>query len=181
MIARRIQEELFAQLAEFPVVTALGPRQAGKTTLVRGVLPEYAYVSLEDPENRAIAEEDPRAFLKRFSGKTILDEIQRVPHLLSYIQGIVHEENEVGRFVLTASHQLELREAVGQSLAGRTGILHFLPFSIGELEAAGIRFDSFEAYLLQGFCRVSMIRINARALRMRVTIRPMSRGTLGSW
>ncbi len=151
MIARRIEKELFAQLAEFPVVTVLGPRQAGKTTLVRGVLPEYAYVSLEDPENRAIAQEDPRAFLKRFSGQTILDEIQRVPHLLSYIQGIVDEENEVGRFVLTGSHQFELREAVGQSLAGRTGILHLLPFSIGELAAAEIRFDSFEAYLFQGF------------------------------
>lgn len=151
MIQRHIKAEFLAQLNEFPIVTVLGPRQAGKTTLVRNSLPDYAYASLEDPEKRSIAEEDPKAFLKSYPGKTIFDEIQRAPHLLSYIQGIVDEEQTNGRYVLTGSHQLELRSAVTQSLAGRTGILHLLPLSIGELKEAGIKFDTFEEYLFHGF------------------------------
>ena len=151
MIKREITKELLTQLQEYPIVTVLGPRQAGKTTLVRNVLPEYDYVSLEDPENRALATEDPKAFLKRYPGKTIFDEIQRTPNLLSYLQGIVDNENVNGRFVLTGSHQLELRAAVSQSLAGRTGILHLLPLSIAELKGANIEFDDFESYAVHGF------------------------------
>ncbi len=151
MIYRTITKELLTQLSEYPVVTVIGPRQAGKTTLVRNVLPDYSYVSLEDPENRQLANDDPKAFLKRFSGKTIFDEVQRTPHLLSYLQGIVDEEGTNGRFVLTGSHQLELRAAITQSLAGRTGILHLLPLSIGELHDAKISFDDFESYIVQGF------------------------------
>lgn len=112
MIPRILEKELLTQLREYPVVTVLGPRQAGKTTLVRTALPEHAYVSLEDPENRLIASEDPRAFLKAYPGDTIFDEIQRVPQLLSYLQGIVDAEKRNGRFVLTGSHQLELRAAI---------------------------------------------------------------------
>lgn len=151
MIPRRIEVELREQLKEFPVVTILGPRQAGKTTLARAALPDFAYASLEDPENRAVAEEDPKGFLQRYRGKTIFDEIQRAPHLLSYLQGIVDEERVNGRFVLTGSHQLELRQGVAQSLAGRTGMLHLLPLSIGELSDAGFRFESFESYVIHGF------------------------------
>ena len=151
MIYRTITKELLTQLSEYPVVTVIGPRQAGKTTLVRNVLPDYSYVSLEDPENRQLANDDPKAFLKRFSGKTIFDEVQRTPHLLSYLQGIVDEEGTNGRFVLTGSHQLELRAAITQSLAGRTGILHLLPLSIGELHDAKISFDDFESYIVHGF------------------------------
>ena len=151
MIYRTITKELLTQLREYPVVTVIGPRQAGKTTLVRNVLPDYSYVSLEDPDNRQLANDDPKAFLKRFSGKTIFDEVQRTPHLLSYLQGIVDEEGTNGRFVLTGSHQLELRAAITQSLAGRTGILHLLPLSIGELHDAKISFDDFESYIVQGF------------------------------
>ncbi|QFY90692.1 ATP-binding protein [Magnetovirga frankeli] len=151
MIPRTLQSELLAQLHEYPVVTLLGPRQAGKTTLVRMALPEYDYVSLEDPENRLIAVEDPKAFLNQYKGNTIFDEVQRAPQLLSYLQGIVDEEQRNGRFVLTGSHQLELRAAISQSLAGRTGILHLLPFSIAELASANIHFDDFEDYVFQGF------------------------------
>jgi len=151
MIYRTITKELLTQLREYPVVTVIGPRQAGKTTLVRNVLPDYSYVSLEDPENRQLANDDPKAFLKRYSGKTIFDEVQRTPHLLSYLQGIVDEEGTNGRFVLTGSHQLELSAAITQSLAGRTGILHLLPLSIGELHDAKITFDDFESYIVQGF------------------------------
>lgn len=163
MIPRSLQPELLTQLQEYPIVTVLGPRQAGKTTLVRMALPGYDYVSLEVPENRQIAAEDPKAFLKAYPGNTILDEIQRVPHLLSYLQGVVDAENRNGRFVLTGSHQLELRAAISQSLAGRTGILHLLPLSIAELAEAGIRFEDFEAYVFNGF----MPRIYAQQQRPR--------------
>ncbi|RTZ66842.1 MAG: AAA family ATPase [Aquificaceae bacterium] len=150
MIPRHIKPELLTLLNEYPIVTILGPRQAGKTTLAQS-LSDYAYVSLEDPENRQFAIDDPKAFLKHYSGKTIFDEIQRTPHLLSYIQGIVDKHKQNGRYILTGSHQLQLKEAITQSLAGRTGILHLLPLSISELDAVNISFDTFEAYIFHGF------------------------------
>ncbi len=151
MIPRAIKSELLTQLTEYPVVTVLGPRQAGKTTLVRESLPDYHYVSLENPETRQIATEDPKAFLKQNPGKVIFDEIQRTPHLLSYLQGMVDQKGNNGQFVLTGSHQLELRAAISQSLAGRTGLLHLLPLSIAELESQGIVFEHFADYLFHGF------------------------------
>lgn len=151
MIPRTLTSELLAQLGEYPIVTLLGPRQAGKTTLVRAALPDYDYVTLEDPDTRLIALEDPKALLQRHPGNTIFDEIQRAPELLSYLQGIVDADPRNGRYVLTGSHQLELRAAITQSLAGRTGLLHLLPLSISELEAAGMRFDRFEEYIHRGF------------------------------
>lgn len=151
MIYRDISKELLQQLKEYPVVTLLGPRQAGKTTLARGLLKNYAYVNLETPDVMAFAQEDPRGFLAQYADETIFDEIQRAPHLISYLQSIVDESGKTGQFVLTGSHQLELRAAITQSLAGRTGILNLLPFSIAELEAASIAFDKFEEYVFTGF------------------------------
>ena len=151
MIEREIKGEFLKQLGEFPIVTVLGPRQAGKTTLVKAVLPKYGYVNLEDPQVRAVAEEDPQAFLKQLGFKVIFDEIQRAPHLLSYIQVLVDKHDEPGQFVLTGSHQPQLKEAITQTLAGRTGILQLLPLTIGELNTAGIQFNDFEAYVLSGF------------------------------
>lgn len=151
MIPRLLQSELLTQLTEYPVVTVIGPRQAGKTTLVKAALPDYTYVSLENPETRQLAIEDPKAFLQRYPGKVIFDEIQRTPDLLSYLQEIVDQRGQNGQFVLTGSHQLQLREAITQSLAGRTGVLHLLPLSMAELDAADIRFSGPEAYIFQGF------------------------------
>lgn len=151
MIPRTLQHELLVQLQEYPIVTFLGPRQSGKTTLVRAALPDYAFVSLEDPENRLIANEAPRTFVRTYPGNTIFDEIQGIPLLLRYLQGIVDAENRISRFVLTGSHQLELRTAITQSLAGCTGILHLLPLSIAELADAGIHYESFEEYIFHGF------------------------------
>ena len=151
VIQRNIESELRQLLGEYPVVTVLGPRQAGKTTLVRYVLDDYEYCNLESPETRQFAVDDPKAFLSRFRGNVILDEIQRVPELLSYIQVIVDTEQRNGQFVLTGSHQLALREAITQSLAGRTSVLSLLPLSIGELSSAGVTFSSFEEYIYQGF------------------------------
>lgn len=151
MIPRHLIAELLVQLEEYPIVTVIGPRQAGKTTLVRAALPDYDYVSLENPESRQIATDDPKAFLKQHPKQVIFDEIPRAPHLLSYLQGIVDEDKRNGLFVLTGSHQLQLRAAITQSLAGRTGLLHLLPLSIAELEAAGIHFTQFEDYIHHGF------------------------------
>lgn len=151
MIPRRLQPELQTQLSEYPIVTILGPRQSGKTTLVKAVLPDYQYVNLENPETRQFATDDPKAFLRQYSDRTIFDEIQRAPHLLSYLQEIVDQNKVNGQFVLTGSHQLLLREAVTQSLAGRTGILHLLPLSIAELHQAKIDFDTPSEYIFQGF------------------------------
>lgn len=151
MIRRDIEPEFRRLLGEYPIVTLLGPRQAGKTTLARQVLPDYAYVNLELPEIRQFAQQDPKAFLAQFPGRVILDEIQRVPELLSYLQVAVDAERQLGRFVLTGSHQLALREAIAQSLAGRTALLHLLPFSIAELRQNNLGLATFADYIYQGF------------------------------
>src|SRR5688572_5430703 len=151
MIRRHIESEFFQLLGEYPIVTLLGPRQAGKTTFARQALPGYAYVNLEQPEIREFVQEDPKAFLAQFSDKVIFDEIQRVPELLSYLQVAVDSRRDNGCYVLTGSHQLALREAITQSLAGRTAILHLLPFSIAELIEHQLGFNRPEEYIYQGF------------------------------
>lgn len=151
LIKRAIEKELDQLLKEYPVVTVLGPRQSGKTTLTKMALKGYAYANLEDPATREIAHEDPVAFLSRYKGRVIFDEVQRVPKLLSHIQVAVDNAQENGQFVLTASHQLSLREAISQSLAGRTAILYLLPFSIDELKSTEIEFVRFEDYCFTGF------------------------------
>lgn len=151
MITRRILSELKLLLREYPIVTILGPRQSGKTTLVRDILTGYQYSNLEDPEIRQFATDDPKAYLAQFTSKTIIDEIQRVPELLSYLQVLVDKEKVNGRFILTGSHQLKLQESITQSLAGRTAILTLLPLSISELQNAGFNSDSFEEYCYKGF------------------------------
>jgi hypothetical protein len=117
----------------YPVVTLTGPRQSGKTVLVRSVFPRHRYVSLERPDLRAHALEDPRGFLESVGPDVILDEVQRVPDLLSYIQVEVDADPRRGRFILTGSQNLLLMERVTQSLAGRTAVLRLLPLSITEL------------------------------------------------
>ncbi|MBT3316937.1 ATP-binding protein [bacterium] len=144
MITRDITTELLQCATEYPVVTILGPRQSGKTTLAKMAFSERRYFSLEDPDIRAIAEEDPRGFLDNAGSNCILDEVQRVPHLLSYIQGIVDQENIKGQFILTGSHQPRLHEAISQSLAGRTAMLSLWPFSFSELRNYKDSWSPFE-------------------------------------
>ena len=108
MIDREIIKELIDVSNEYPVVTVLGPRQSGKTTLVKMAFPEHAYYSLEDPNVLLLIKDDPRGFLNNLTGKTIIDEVQNYSELLSYIQGIVDENNTYGQFILTGSHQLEV-------------------------------------------------------------------------
>lgn len=133
IIKRHLERRLVQAVKDFPVVTITGPRQSGKTTLGRMALRRHEYVSLEDPDERRLALEDPRGFLARFSGKVIIDEAQRAPDLFSYIQGIVDTTGRQGQFVLTGSQNFLLLRQISQSLAGRCAILHLLPFSRSEL------------------------------------------------
>ena len=133
VVERTIKVKLMQLLKAFPVVTVTGCRQCGKSTLLRHLLPGYIYISLEDLDVRQMAEEDPRHFISVYSKNVIIDEIQRVPNLLSYIQTHVDSINETGMYVLTGSHNLLLMESITQSLAGRTGLLTLAPFSVEEL------------------------------------------------
>ena len=150
MIRRDITTELVEAASEYPVVTIFGPRQSGKTTLVRMTFPDRTYYSLEDPDIRFAAETDPRGFLNRLPEGGILDEIQRVPQLLAYIQGIVDKEERPGHFILTGSHQPSLQEELNQSLAGRTAVLTLLPFSLNELRNYQRKYRPFEL-IIKGF------------------------------
>jgi len=150
MIRRDITPELLECADEYPVVTILGPRQSGKTTLARMTFPDRPYVSMEDPDMRAVAGADPRGFLSRTEKGVILDEVQRLPILLSYIQTMVDESREPGRFILTGSHQPQLHEAISQSLAGRTAVLTLWPFSLPELRHYQSTWETFEL-IVRGF------------------------------
>jgi predicted AAA+ superfamily ATPase len=133
-VHRHLSRELELSAGEYPVVTVIGPRQSGKTTLVRDFFSAHRYANLENPEIRQLAAADPKTFLKTFPPPVIIDEVQNVPELLSWIQVAVDEVPDMkGGFILTGSHQLRLREAVTQSLAGRTALLTLLPFSLAEL------------------------------------------------
>ncbi len=139
------------RLAGFPILTITGPRQSGKTTLSRLLAPDVPYFSLEDPDTRAFATEDPRAFLRQASDGAIFDEVQRVPGLFSYLQGMVDGDRRMGRFILTGSSQFELMESITQSLAGRASMMTLLPFSLGELQAVGRGPSSVDDLLHAGF------------------------------
>lgn len=134
MIARTLEGRLRAAAGPFPVLFLTGPRQSGKTTLARTAFPDYRYVSLEDPERRAEALEDPRGLLARTADApgVILDEAQRAPDLFSYIQGVV-DERRGGPFVLTGSQNFLLSERITQTLAGRTAVFELLPLSVAEI------------------------------------------------
>jgi predicted AAA+ superfamily ATPase len=150
MIPREAARTLRRLSTQYPVVTVTGPRQSGKTTLCRSEFPELDYVNLERPDVRERAGADPVGFLNRLDGSVILDEIQRLPDLLSYLQVAVDEDDTPGQFVLTGSHQFSLSEAISQSLAGRTGLVRLLPFTVSEAEAAdpGMTIDDM---LFRGF------------------------------
>ena len=137
MIKREITPCLVKLFEQYPFVTVTGPRQSGKTTLCRAAFPHLKYVNLEAPNQREFAESDPRGFLSQLGGGAILDEIQRVPELLSYLQVVADEEGRNSLFVLTGSEQFRLSDAISQSLAGRTALLRLLPFSLAERRRTG--------------------------------------------
>ncbi|MDO8774251.1 MAG: ATP-binding protein [Burkholderiaceae bacterium] len=134
MISRNIAPLLLELASQYPVITLTGPRQSGKTTLVKALFPGKPYVTLEDPDIRRYATEDPRGFLNNYAQGAILDEVQRVPELPSYLQGMVDANAQAGRFILTGSQQFELMTQVTQSLAGRSAVLRLLPFTLAEVQ-----------------------------------------------
>ncbi|MCH8510471.1 MAG: ATP-binding protein [Kiritimatiellae bacterium] len=129
----------------------MGPRQSGKTTIVRQCFPGHAYRSLEDPDVRARAKDDPRGFLDEAKEGVILDEVQRVPELLSYVQGRIDEDRRSGRFILTGSHQPQVHQAISQSLAGRTAVLELYPFTLSEARAYEPEETRPWPWILRGF------------------------------
>lgn len=153
MIERNIAPVLLQLATQYPVITLTGPRQSGKTTLTRRLFSDKPYVTLEDPDTRRFATEDPRGFLMQFAQGAILDEIQRAPELTSYLQGMVDADPKPGRFVLTGSHQFELMSQVSQSLAGRTAVLRLLPFTLAEVHRlrGGMASPDLAQTLLTGF------------------------------
>ena len=151
MIEREISGCLLELFGKYPFVTVTGPRQSGKTTLCRETFPHLAYANLEAPDQRAFATSDPHGFLARLEGGAIIDEIQRVPDLLSYLQVLADEKGSNSLFVLTGSEHFQLSKAISQSLAGRTALLRLLPFTLAERARAGAQPRPLEEVLYSGF------------------------------
>ena len=150
MIGRDAKDALLRLSKGFPVVAVTGPRQSGKTTLVRSVFCDKPYVSLEDLDTRNFAENDPRAFLAAYSDGAIFDEVQRCPDLFSYLQTVVDNNPQMGCYVLTGSQQFGLLSNITQSLAGRVGVVQLLPFCHGELSAVQRGCSSIEEAIYRG-------------------------------
>ena len=151
MIPRHAAPRILRLLQGFPVVTVTGPRQSGKTTLVRTLLPDRPYVSLEAPAQREFARHRPAEFLRQFPDGAVIDEAQQAPELFSEMQGVVDAAGRMGLFVLTGSQNLSLLSRVTQSLAGRTALVELLPLSVGELRAAGRLDAGYASHLVKGF------------------------------
>jgi len=150
MIKREVESVLRTLLQGFPMVTITGPRQSGKTTLAKMVFADKPYYSLEDPDVRRMALEDPRGFLSRMPDGGVLDEVQRAPDLLSYLQSHVDANGRMGLFLLTGSQQFGLMAGITQSLAGRTAFIELLPLSMSEMNHAGIAPDMLDDMLFNG-------------------------------
>ncbi|MCP3849032.1 MAG: ATP-binding protein [Gammaproteobacteria bacterium] len=160
MYKRIISKQLIESLKSYPVLTLLGPRQSGKTTLVRELFKDFDYQSLEDPDIREMATSDPRGFLRQLSECAILDEIQRVPELTSYIQTIVDEPSSKRKFVLTGSNGLLLVDTVTQTLAGRTELFELYPLSVSEITQKQSNVSLNEFLFHGGYPRIYNLKLN---------------------
>ncbi len=150
-INRSIKTAIDFLADKYPVIALTGPRQSGKTTLLRTLFSKYSYVSLENPDNREFAKTDPNAFLDLYSGFVIIDEAQRAPDLFSYIQTKVDESGKMGQYILSGSQNFHLMQSITQSLAGRVAILKLFPFDFNELKANHLVSNSFIECMLKGF------------------------------
>lgn len=134
MVERTLSKFISKNGKKFPIISVTGPRQSGKSTLIKNLFPKYKYINLEDADIREYAEEDPRGFLESQGTKVILDEVQRVPVLFNYIQGIVDKTNKPAQYVLSGSQNFLMMESISQSLAGRVALFKLLPFSYNEIQ-----------------------------------------------
>ncbi len=151
MIKRDIAVKILNDLNYYPVLAIVGPRQSGKTTLAKNIFKDKPYINLEDLENRSFAQDDPKGFLAQFPNGVVIDEVQRVPELLSYIQVIVDKKKQNGMYILTGSQNFLLMESVSQSLAGRVSIFNLLPLSVSELKNAQLSKNTIADTLFTGF------------------------------
>ncbi len=151
MIERDLSKKIRQLSTKFPVVTVTGPRQSGKSTLLKNLFPDYRYVSLENPDMRLFASEDPNGFIKTFDNHIIIDEAERVPSLFSYLQTHIDDANEAGMYLLAGSRNFHLMAAIDQSLAGRTAITKLLPFSRHELHSASQLPQTINEQIFKGF------------------------------
>lgn len=150
-VDRHIERVILEQSSKFPVIAVTGPRQSGKTTLLKTLFKGYSYISLEDLNNRAFASVDPVAFLNLYNDKVILDEVQRVPELFSYIQTIVDGSGKMGQFILSGSQNFQLLNNITQSLAGRVALFKLLPFDFDEMKSGNLLADNVADACINGF------------------------------
>ncbi len=150
MVNRELYSKVIELSKKFPFVLVTGPRQSGKSTLVKMAFPDYRYISLSDLDIRTFAKEDPRGFIATYSDKVIIDEVQKEPSILSYLQTHADNENKEGMYILTGSQNITLMSSVDESLAGRVGILKLLPFSQSEMRNAGIAKDNVDEQIFYG-------------------------------
>ena len=150
IIERDLAPRLLNAAASFPAVTLTGPRQSGKSTLCRHLFPEHKYANLERPDIREFALDDPKGFLADHDGGAIIDEIQHAPELASWLQSLIDEHPEPGRWILTGSQNFSLSESISQSLAGRTAVLHLLPLSLNEIKRFENAPDQLDPVMFHG-------------------------------
>lgn len=151
IVRRQLEDSLRALLPKYPILAVTGPRQSGKTTLLKSIFPDYTYVSLENTDARSFAAEDPVGFLEKYDRKVIFDEAQRVPDLFSYLQTAVDKSGEMGQFILSGSQNFHLMERITQSLAGRVALFRLLPFDLSELKTANWLPDNWQEAVIKGF------------------------------
>ena len=150
-IPRTITQSLIDQQEKFPILGITGPRQSGKTTLLKHLFNNYKYISLENPDIRSFALDDPKGFLKKYDTNVILDEVQRVPELFSYIQTIVDESGKMGQFILSGSQNFHLLNSITQTLAGRIALFKLLPLDFKELKKEQLLVPSYSEACVKGF------------------------------
>jgi predicted AAA+ superfamily ATPase len=151
MINRFLGQKIKESAQKMPIIAITGPRQSGKSTLIQALFPDHSYQNLEDPELRQFANSDPKGFLQAQKGNLILDEVQYVPHLFSYIQVISDRDKIAGQFILSGSQNFQLMESISQSLAGRVSIFNLLPFSLEEIKNTSFQMATYEEYIIKGF------------------------------
>lgn len=151
IVDRKLKKHIDFYAKKYPIIGLTGPRQSGKTTLLKEVFTDYTYISLENPDNRQFAESDPNAFLETYTNKVILDEVQRVPALFSYLQTKVDEDQIMGQYILSGSQNFRLMESITQSLSGRIALFRLFPFDIQEMKKAEILLENPFEMMVSGF------------------------------